>query len=305
MRFRPALVAAALLAAFAPALALAQAAPPTKAAPQAITDVDPALWVVKDKNTTIYLFGTIHVLKPGLGWFDEAVKKAFDSSDELVQELVFPDAATTQAVVMKYSVATDGPPLTDQIPPEKRAAYAKAMTALGIPANGFDRFKPWSAANNLTVLTLVKMGYDLNSGVEKTLTAAAEKEKKPILGLETLDIQLGYFDGLPKDVQIAFLGETIDELPKVGEEIGAMIDRWSKGDPEGLAKELNESLETSPVLAKALLTDRNKRWADWIKERMTRPGTVFIAVGAGHLAGKDSVQAFLAKLHLKAKRIAY
>src|SRR5258706_9569138 len=179
------------------------------------------------------------------------------------------------------------------------------MATVGFPANGFDRFKPWSAANNLTVLTLIKMGYDLNSGVEKTLTAAAEKEQKPILGLETLDIQLGYFDGLPKDAQIAFLSQTIDELPKAGAEIGAMIDRWAKGDPNGLAKELNESLEASPVLAKTLLTDRNRRWADWIKARMARPGTVFIAVGAGHLAGKDSVQTFLAKLHLKAKRIAY
>jgi uncharacterized protein YbaP (TraB family) len=304
MRFRL-LVAAALLSAFTPALAFAQATPPPVAVPLATTDVDPALWVLKNKNTTIYLFGTIHVLKPGLGWFDEAVRKAFDSSDELVQEIVFPDAATTQAAVMKYSIATNGPPLTDQIPAEKRAAYAKAMTNLGFPANGFDRLKPWSAANNLTVMTLVKMGYDLNSGVEKTLTAAAEKEKKPILGLETLDIQLGYFDGLPKDAQIAFLGQTIDELPKAGAEIGTMIDRWSKGDPDGLAKELNESLEASPVLEKTLLTDRNRRWADWIKARMTRPGTVFIAVGAGHLAGKNSVQAFLGKLHLKVKRIAY
>lgn len=302
MRLRPALLAFTLFAGFTPSIAAAQEKP--AAAPATIA-ADPALWVVKDKDTTIYLFGTIHVLKPGLGWFDQAVKKAFDSSDTLVQELVFPDTATIQAVVTKHSLATDGAVLTEQVPADKRDAYVKAVTGLGLPATVFDRFKPWSAANNLTVLTLMKMGYDLNSGVEKVLTATAEQEKKPIVGLETLDQQLGYFDGLPKDAQIAFLGQTVDELPKAGEEIGAMIDRWSKGDPDGLAKEMNESLQASPVLAKTLLTDRNARWAEWIKTRMATPGIVFIAVGAGHLAGKDSVQEQLKKLHLDAKRIAY
>ncbi len=89
------------------------------------------LWVVKDADTTIYLFGTIHVLKPGLSWFDEAVKTAFDKSDQLMLEMVQPDPATMQQIVMKNGFVTTGPTLTEQLPADKRGAYQKAVTDLG------------------------------------------------------------------------------------------------------------------------------------------------------------------------------
>ena len=76
-------------------------------------------------------------------------------------------------------------------------------------------------------------------------------------------------------------------------------------DARALARDMNESLKDSPEVAKTLLTDRNARWATWIKQRMAKPGTVFIAVGAGHLAGADSVQAQLAKQGVTAQRIQY
>ncbi|HWU95566.1 MAG TPA: TraB/GumN family protein, partial [Sphingomonas sp.] len=99
-----------------PATAYAQAAP-APAAAAATRDADPAIWVVKDADTTIYLFGTVHVLKPGLSWFDEAVKAAFDKSDTVALEMVMPDPATMQGVIMKAAMApqTD-PALTTKLP---------------------------------------------------------------------------------------------------------------------------------------------------------------------------------------------
>ena len=124
-------------------------------------------------------------------------------------------------------------------------------------------------------------------------------------GLETAEQQLGYFGSLSQQAQLQFLGSTIDELPKLETTMATMVDEWAKGDPEALAREMNESLKDSPEVAKALLIDRNARWAEWVANRMKSPGTVFVAVGAGHLAGADSVQAQLAKLGVKAERVQY
>lgn len=282
-----------------------QAAPALAAAPAATTDADPALWVVKDDDTTIYLFGTVHVLRPGLSWFDEAVKTAFDASDEVVLELVLPDDATAQAAVMKHAVNTSGTTLTAMLPEDERAAYLQSLTNIGVPPAALDQYQPWFAATNLSIMTLMKAGYDANSGAEKVITAAAKEAGKPVSGLETMDQQLGFFSGLSKDSQIALLTSTVEELPNATKLTDDMVAKWGAGDPQGLGELMNESLRETPELSKVLLADRNARWADWIETRMAKPGTVFIAVGAGHLAGSDSVQAMLAKRNLKATRIDY
>ena len=280
----------------------------TKPAPAAAAgqDADPALWVVKDQDTTIYLFGTIHVLKPGMSWFDEAVKMAFDASNEVKLELVMPDAASMQKLVLSTGVAPEGtPPLTQQLPAGKRTAFAKAVTDLGLPANALDQYKPWLAATQLSIAPLSKLGYDANNGPEEVITAAAKAQGKTLTGLETAAQQLGYFSGLSQSAQMQFLTSTIDELPTLPKTMATMVDDWARGNPDALAKEMNDSLKDSPEVAKTLLVDRNKRWATWIKGRMAQPGTVFIAVGAGHLAGKDSVQAQLKALGVPSARVAY
>jgi len=299
-RFRTALAALAL------ALALPLPACAKDAPAPAAKDADPALWVVKDDDTTIYLFGTIHVLKPGMTWFDDAVKTAFDRSDEVKLELVMPDPAAMQGLVQSTGVAPPGtPPLTERLPVAKRAAFAKAVVDAGLPADALDRYKPWLAATQLSIAPLSKLGYDATNGPEQVITAAAKAAGKPLTGLETAEQQLGYFSNLSDGAQISFLTSTMDELPKAADTMARMVDDWAAGRPDRLARDMNESLKDSPEVAKVLLVDRNKRWAQWIKDRMAKPGTVFVAVGAGHLAGPDSVQAQLARLGVKAQRIRY
>lgn len=261
--------------------------------------------MVKDKDTTIYLFGTIHVLKPGMSWFDDGVKKAFDSSDELVLEMVQPDQATMQNIVLSKAYSLNGPTLTERLPEADRPVYLNAMTSLGIPPAAFDRAQPWFVATNLSLLPLMKLGYDPKSGPETVLTAAATTEKKTIAGLETPEQQIGYLAGLPDKVQLQFLESTLKDLPKTAETMDGMVSAWSRGDPDALAKYMNDGLDDLPELAKTLLFDRNARWAQWIKARLDKPGIVFIAVGAGHLAGDKSVIDQLKALKIKAKRVAY
>ena len=300
--FRP----VSLLRRLAP-LFLLTAAPACAQTPPAtaVQDADPALWVVRAKGSTVYLFGTIHVLKPGLTWFDEAVRKAFDRSDQVVLELVLPDPARMQAIVAASATQVTGPTLTERLAPARRQQFASALTGLGLPVNAFDRVKPWFAATNLSILPLMKLGYDPANGPESIITAEAKAQNKPVVGLETAEQQIGYFGALSDKAQIGFLDSTLDELPKVGSTMSTMVDEWAKGQPDALAREMNDSLKDSPEVARVLLVDRNKRWAGWIQDRLKTPGTVFVAVGAGHLAGPQSVQRQLARLGIRAERVVY
>lgn len=272
---------------------------------QAASDADPALWVVKDADTTIYLFGTVHMLKPGLSWFDEAVRKAFDESGELVLELVMPPPAEMQALVSELGMTSSGPTLLEQLPADAVQKIRATLKESGYPAEALDRAEPWLAATMLASMPLRELGYDETDGAEQALAAAATKAGKRISGLETAREQLGFFDALPLPAQRALLLDTLEDLPNLGATVDRMVATWSKGDADGLAALMNEDLARSPELAKALLETRNRNWTGWIARRMQQPGTVFVAVGAGHLAGAQSVQAMLAAKGLKAERVAY
>jgi uncharacterized protein len=171
-----------------------------------------------------------------------------------------------------------------------------------MPADVLPHMETWLVALTLASAQLSGMAFEGGEGVETKLRASGPTKK--MIGLETLDQQFSYFDTLPEADQRALLVATLDDLPGAEAQLREMVAHWKRGDIETLAKALNEDLAATPALAKALLTDRNARWADWIKARLaTTPGTVFVAVGAGHLGGPDSVQAMLAKRGLKVERV--
>src|SRR5690606_40085259 len=120
--------------------------------------------------------------------------------------------------------------------------------------------------------------------------------------LETIADQVELFDGMPQDTQLAFLDGTVESVPRAALSLDAMVAEWIEGDAVGLADLMNAEL-TDPVLRDRLLTERNANWAEWIERRLAEPGTVFIAVGAGHLAGEGSVQEQLRERGLKVKRV--
>lgn len=286
------------------ALSLVAAPAIAQDAPAPVTDVDPALWVVEDADTKIYLFGTVHILKPGMGWFDDEVKAAFDRSDRLIMELVEPDMATTQQLFGKYGIDQTGKPLTSKMTEEERAVYSRAMEKVGLPVAAFEPLDPWAAAVTMQVVGLQKSGYDVNSGVETQLTAAAKAANKPILGVETMEQQLQIFDNLSQETQLRFLVEGAKSIDDLNGMMEKMVDLWGQPDPEGLAALMNQGL-SDPKLFAELLTNRNAQWALWINKQLEKPGTSFMAVGAGHLSGATSVPELLKAYGIEAKRIAY
>ncbi|MBA4747856.1 MAG: TraB/GumN family protein [Sphingopyxis sp.] len=277
-----------------------------QAAPVETEDADPALWVVKDADTTIYLFGTVHLLKPGLSWFDEAVKTAFDKSDTLKIEVVLPeDQGEMVSRTLPLAIDQSGTQLSTLMTPEQRSAYEAAMTKYGLPVAQFEVFEPWFPGITLATVSVAAAGYDPNQGSERVLTAAAKAVGKPISGLETLEEQLSFFDSLPREAQLRFLNDTVAQLPTAIGEFADILLAWKQGNPEELGVRMNRALAGSEELAAALLYNRNERWASWVKTRMDEPGTVFMAVGAGHLAGEKSVQDYLVKQGLTAERVTY
>ena len=224
-----------------------EALDPVKA-PPAVKDVDPALWVVKDADTTIYLFGSIHILKPGLGWFDDGVKTAFDGADQLVLELVEPPAAEAQVLFGKLAMDQQGKSLRSKMNDADRAVYDAAMGKLGIPSAAFDPFEPWAAAITMSLLAAQKSGFDPNSGVERQLTAAAKVSNKPIGGLETMAFQLGVFDSLPEAEQIAFLVETAKMIDDVGSTTDKMVAMWASAETESLGRLMNEGADQPDIV---------------------------------------------------------
>ncbi|MFP5394922.1 MAG: TraB/GumN family protein [Alphaproteobacteria bacterium] len=287
-----------------PAL-LAQQAHPT---PQPIESIrskpvaQPALWKVSDDDTTIYLFGTIHLLPKGIEWYDGRVANAFEQSQELVTEIPEVPQQKTMAVTMQLGALPAGQTLRGQMTPAERAKFEAALQSLSVPPSAFDQLKPWLASVAIMSIPLMQSGYSLDNGVEAQLDQRNKALGRPRLGLETLEYQLGIFDGLPNEAQKAYLFETVDALPVLTKEIAKMVEAWSQGDAQALAELLNDEMD-DPVLYKALLSDRNRNWSQWIDDRLDRPGTVFIAVGAGHLGGRDSVQEFLGKAGIKVERV--
>lgn len=279
----------------------AQARP---APPPATVIATPALWQVKDDDTTIWLFGTVHVMKPGIDWFGGAVKRAFDGSDELVLEIVEPDDPNVMGAIMATkALATDGVTLSGRLSADAQPKYQAAMTANAMPWHAFEGFNPWMAGMALSVAPLAKLGYEADLGAEKTLRMAAVAAGKKVDALETVEQQIDFFANLPMEQQVEFLNATVDGLPDMEREFAGLLRHWQAGEPEELAKSMNESLEATPELAQVLLIGRNARWAEWIKARLAQPGTVFVAVGAGHLAGKGSVQDQLKALGVASARV--
>ena len=267
------------------------------------TGEGPALWKVADEDTTIYLFGTVHALPDGVEWYKGPIETALDSADTLVTEIpadATSDPASQQAIAMQ-AMLPEGETLRGILGEEQSAKYEAALTGFGLPVNAFDRFEPWFAGMTMAVLPLLKNGWTAESGVENVVeTSAGEAVARD--ALETVEYQIGVFDNLPQDTQIEFLMSTIDNLDQLVPLMDEMLAEWIAGDADGLAELMNRSL-TDPALAKALLYDRNANWAEWIDERMDTPGTVFIAVGAGHLAGEKSVQDYLAGRDIAVTRI--
>lgn len=289
-----------MLAAFGAIAATACAAPAAEPRTGA-----PAMWKVADRDTTIYLFGTIHLLPKGTQWRSTAFDKAAAGSDMLVVETVIDEAhpEATMGELFKLAISPNLPPLSARVPADKKVALDSAVAKSGIPVQALDKMETWAAAFLLLSVQFKDLGLDPGSGVESALRKQFADGGKPVDQLETNAEQLGFFDKLSEEAQRKFLIGVIEDAASMKDEFGGMLSAWTRGDVKGIAKSFNADLGDAAELKDALLVRRNANWARWVQGRLARPGTVMVAVGAGHLAGDQSVVSFLQQDGIKVTRV--
>jgi uncharacterized protein YbaP (TraB family) len=282
-------------------LASAASAAPQQAAPAA----RPALWQVSDPDTTIYLFGTIHLLPGDYHWRTAKFEKALAKSDSLVVETIIDskNPATLATVLAKLGYSPGLPPIAERVDPSKRPMLEAAIAKTGIPRAAFDKMETWAAAFTLLGVQFRSAGVEGKEGVEESLRQSFGAAGKPVGQLETNAEQLGFFDTLSQPAQRALLEGAIQAPANFSADFGTMLRSWVNGDVESIARTFNHDLAQSPELRSALLERRNVNWSRWIEKRLAQPGTVMVAVGAGHLAGPDSVQSLLQSAGYRVKRI--
>lgn len=275
--------------------ALTMAAPPAAA--------EPALWKVQGPHATVYLFGTVHVLRKDVVWRSPKIDGAFHASGTLVEEIKgVDDPAAMQPLVMKYGL-DPAHPLSSKLDEGGKAKLSGVETSLGVPAGQIELLRPWMAALTFSTLPLIKAGYDPKSGVDIILKNEADAEHKPLEAFETIEQQVKFFADLPQGLEVAYLLSTLDEAAKGTKELDDLVDAWAAGDVERIASLMNTDMRDKyPEIYKVLLVDRNQAFASRIKQLLAGEGTWFVAVGAAHLAGPDSVQADLQKMGVKVVR---
>lgn len=286
----------------------------------------PALWQLSDDDTTIYLFGTIHVLPEGIDWYDARIAAAFDAAEEVVVEVDLRNTDEVLEAILSRAPLTNGKTLRAMMSDENRAEYEAALKELSLPAARLDEVEPWFAYLTLmqTLLPTLGGGYQATSGVEALLIS--KLGDRDLIGIETIEEQIIAFDEMSMEAQLTLLDDIVESVP-LGDEaettpesndaapvepsaeeiLAQMVDVWSKGDAQGVGAlfedDGGDNSSSNEEHQTRLITDRNSNWVEWINQRLEQPGTIFIAVGAGHLAGEDSVQQQLYKGGIKVTRI--
>jgi len=274
-------------------------------APSEAAPAKPALWRVSDADTTVYLFGTIHLLPPNYQWRTAKLEEALGASDALVVETVV-DEKNPQAfmeAMARLGFSPGQPPVAERVPPEKRPLLDAAIARSRQPREVFDRMESWAAAFMLLGVQFQQLGLSGADGVETVLRKEFTSKGRPIDQLESNNDQLAIFDTLPEKDQRAFLESVIEEPEAMRKQFAGMLAAWARGDVKAIARTFNQDLGSSPAMMDSLIRRRNVNWSQWVERRLARPGTAFLAVGAGHLAGPNSVVTMLQKDGYRVRRI--
>jgi len=263
----------------------------------------PAIWKISDDDSVIWLFGTIHILDPKLKWRSTQIDTAFSSAEKVYFEAPA-NSKGMQALIMQHGIDRHRP-LSSKMSPSGKIQMTKALKTLGLPASRVQQFepmRPWLVGLTLAAAQIVAQGGDPNSGVEKVLSREATERGKAIGYFETDEEQIMFLSGLSEPAEIFFLEDglrAINEEPMLLDEL---TKSWATGDVKGIDAAMVHSLQGHQELYAALLVNRNKKWARQISTLLAGSGTIFIAVGAGHLAGGNSVQYYLGDYGITAKR---
>lgn len=255
------------------------------------------LWELSSGNNTVYLLGSIHLLKNNSSILNDPIMKAFEDSQILVFEvdLKTMTGPKAQKTILAKAMLPVGDSLEKKVNKETYE-LAKAKTAeLGLDITSFNQFKPWFFVMTLAVFKMQKLGFSDQKGLDHFFYAKATQSGKKILGLETFEQQMDMLDIMSKVNQDDLVRHSIKDLDVLEEEMDAILKAWSTGDMNELENAILKSFKEFPDIYKALISQRNKDWIKKIELFLKQKENHMVVVGAAHLAGKDGLVELLKK----------
>ena len=254
------------------------------------------LWRADGASNSVYILGSIHMLREEDHPLPQIIDEVYADAEIIVMELDMDDLdpAYTQAAFNRAGVMSDGTTLQDLMGDDAYAEAMEAAAAIDIPLEMLAQSEPWLAAMTVELMMLYRIGFNPLLGIEMTMTSRATQDGKPIEGLETVDEQLSFLDGLPLDAQREMLLQTLAEGAALSESIDELIDAWRHGDTTTLEEGLLSSIGEQSALSDALVTNRNRRWAETIATWLDDDRDYLVVVGALHLVGDEGVPNLLA-----------
>lgn len=249
------------------------------------------LWKASGETNTVYILGSVHLLKRESAALKPIFEEVFSKSRRLVLEidLVKEGPAKFQQLLMQKGVNLDGTSLQRQLSPETYELAAQRAADLGVDLKLMASFKPWVVALTMVVMQLQKLGYDPNSGIDHQLAQRAKQANKPVAGLETAEFQIDLFSRLTPPQQDMFLRRSLLEMDQLEKSVDDMVDAWNRGDVERGGKLFLESMRGYPELKAKLLDERNRNWMPQIEQFLKQDEDILVVVGAAHLVGKEGV----------------
>jgi uncharacterized protein YbaP (TraB family) len=261
-------------------------------------------WSVKGQYNTVYLLGSVHVLKPADSELPPEALRAYSAAKAVVMELDLSAVAPETMLDADLSLETlpPGQTLADALGPQAYATLIAHAKPLGLNEEFLSHFQPWFAAVTLAQLEIAQLGFDANSGVDAQFAQRAQTDHKPIIALETMDEQLGFFAHMPLDQQRRFVLYTLDDVDESAKEVDAVVTAWRHGDTKTLERLLGEGFDKFPDLYRMLTTDRNRKWMPTIAGLLHEKQDYLVVVGALHLVGQDGVVELLERQGYKVEQ---
>jgi uncharacterized protein YbaP (TraB family) len=248
-------------------------------------------WEVKGRHNTLYLLGSVHMLKPDDSALPPEALRAYTQSKTLVMELDLNGGGLEGSLAGETDMALlpEGQTLSMQLGPELYAKFKTHATAVGLDTDIVEHFQPWFAAVMLEQFQLGKAGFDASSGVDMQFAQRAQVDGKPIIGLETMTEQLSIFSTMSVQQQREFLRSTLDESDSDASETEEVVQAWKNGDTARLERLMRAQTQDSPELYRKLTVDRNRKWLPRIEQMLHDDDNYLVIVGALHLIGRDGV----------------
>ena len=256
-----------------------------------------SLWELHGKHNTVYLLGSIHVLRPADYPLSPTVLEAYAKAKSLLMEIDIGEMDTEQAQAQMLSGATlpDGKTLAEVLGPRRYAHATSLARDVGVELATFDQFAPWFAAEAISQLQLMQLGFQPQSGVEMYFAQRARADGKRIAGLETVHDQIALFEGMSMDAQAEYLLSSLEQAHELPREVDDMVHAWQRGDTAWFDGRLRSELGRDPALYQSVLAARNRKWIPKIEALLNADQDCLVIVGTGHLVGRNSVIDLLQK----------